>query len=77
MNANLKILFLIFIFINQVICSFIPIKYRPATKSMPVGKPIKGKPISLCDGEVVAGQICIYKCRLISQQKIEMTKINN
>ena len=37
---------------------------------MPVDKPIKGKPISLCDGEVVAGKICIYKCKICDMPRL-------
>ena len=61
-----KIIILIFILITQITCSFIPIKFRPSAKSMPIEKPIKGKSISLCDGDVVAGQLCVYKCKIIN-----------
>lgn len=53
--------------INQMVkSSFIPIKHRFSSKSMPVEKPIKGSSTSFCDGEVVANQICIYKCKVVS-----------
>lgn len=67
----IKYFILISILITQVICSFIPIKHRFSAKSMPIDKPIKSKnPISFCDGDVVAGQICIYKCKVCDMPRL-------
>uniref|UniRef100_T1KH51 Uncharacterized protein n=1 Tax=Tetranychus urticae TaxID=32264 RepID=T1KH51_TETUR len=41
---------------------------------LPVERPIQGEPISLCDGEVIGGKICIYKCKLCDMPRMFVMK---
>lgn len=51
--------------------SFIPIKYRLSAKNLPIEKPILAKDhISLCDGEVVGGKLCVYKCKTCDMPRL-------
>ena len=42
--------------------------------NLPVDPPIMGDPISLCDGEVIGGKICIYKCKLCDMPRMFVMK---
>lgn len=43
MNFYKILLLICILLVDQVIGSFIPIKLRPSSKSLPVDKPIKGR----------------------------------
>lgn len=48
--------------------------FRRRGGGLPMERPIQGSPISLCDGDVVGGKLCVYKCKLCDMPRMFVMK---